>query len=194
VVQKGSTKKEIINAVRLLNKTGIQTSGSIIFGLPTETREEYRQTMDFIVELLEVNSHMGFTSGWYLPYPGTGLYQKAIDEGFVPPADMEGWATFDRWRDDYEMEWIKWDYKLPVKYSRLVIHLLCMAYKYNIPIAKQLLRWRVKNINYRFPIDIMILNKFKAMMASSGNKNIKVIWIKKAIFKFAALRKKQNLK
>jgi radical SAM superfamily enzyme YgiQ (UPF0313 family) len=157
VVQKGTGVEQILNATRLLKNTGITMSGGFIFGLPTETKEEYALTMKFIVKMLEVNRNLAFSCGWYLPFPGTGLYKKAIECGFKPPERIEDWDKFDRWRSDYKLDWIDWDYEKAVLYSREIVNLLALCYKRNIPIFRELLTWRVKHLNYSFPIDIFII-------------------------------------
>lgn len=157
VIQKGTGRKEVVNAVKCLKDSGIMISGSVVFGFPSETKEEYKQTMNYIVELLKINPNLAFTCGWFLPFPGVGLYNKAIESGFKPPERIGDWDKFDRWRSDYKMAWIDWDYEAAVKYSREMINLLALAYKRNIPVFKQILTWRIKHLNYSFPIDIFIL-------------------------------------
>ena len=136
VIQKGMTTQDILKAVTLLKDSKIMTSGAIIFGVPTETKEEYHQTMKFIIKLLEINSNLAFTCGWFLPYSGTGLFEQAKAYGFKPPEKTADWDKFNRWSSDYKMSWIDWDYEEAVKYSRRIIHLLALAYKRNIPIFK----------------------------------------------------------
>lgn len=172
VIQKGSTKEDVVNAVKLLKNSGIMVSGSIVFGFPTETEEEYKMTMNFIVDLLKINPNLAFTSGWFLPFPGTGLYSKAIEQGFEPPEKIADWDKFDRWRNDYKMDWIDWDYQEVVKYSRDIVAMLAMSYKRNIFLFKDILTWRVKNANYKFPIDIYILSKIRSIYFSKNHKNV----------------------
>jgi radical SAM superfamily enzyme YgiQ (UPF0313 family) len=171
VVKKGTGTQDIINAVTLLKGSGIMVSGSFVLGFPTETKEEYVQTMKFICRLLEINSNLAFTVGWFLPYPGTGLYEKAKEFGFVPPDKIEDWDIFDRWRNDYEMVWLDWNYYLPVKYSRKLTQLLGMAYKRNLPVVKQLLRLRAEHAFLYLPIDILILSRMRNIYMFSGEKN-----------------------
>lgn len=171
VVRKGTTTADIIRAVALLNGSGIMASGSMVFGLPTETEEEFKETMKFIVRLLEINSNLAFTCGWFLPYPGTGLYEKAKELGFKPPSKLEDWDQFDRWRNDYEMAWVKWDYRRAVKYSRQVVHLLALAHKRNIPVLKTLMKWRVANLNFSWPLDIYFFSKIRSIYFLTGQRN-----------------------
>ncbi len=161
VVKKGSTTKDIKKAVELFKDSGVIISGSFVFGFPTETEDEYKKTMRFIIELLEINKNLVFTCGWFLPYAGTGLYEEAKKIGFIPPKKIEDWDQFDRWRNDYKMPWINWDYRLPVKFTRKIIYLLSFSYKKRIPVIKTLLKWRVKYQFFYLPVDIFLLSKLR---------------------------------
>jgi len=192
VVKKGVSTKHIIKAVTLLKDSGAMASGSFVFGMPTETKGEYRMTMNFIVKLLEINPNLAFTCGWFLPYPGTGLYEKAKEMGFKPPERVEDWDQFDRWRNDYKMAWLDWDYESPVKYTRQIIHLLALAHKRNIPILKSLLKWRVKNLNFSLPIDIFLFSKLRSIWLFEGEKNIFNRIIKRIIMEIIKIKQRQK--
>ncbi len=183
VVQKGTGTKEIINAVSLLNNSGVMASGSMVFGFPSETKDEYKVTMKFIAQLLEINNNLAFTCGWFLPYPGTGLYEKAKALGFSPPQKTEDWDRFDRWSNEYAMEWLDWDYEKMVRYSRKIIHLLALSYKRKIPLAKQIFRWRVRHLNFFLPVDIYLFSKLRNIYMYYNGKNIFLNLIKKLMFK-----------
>lgn len=159
VVNKGISRDDIVGVVKNFKWTGILCSGSFIFGMPSETEEEFKTTMRFIVELLEIYPKMAFTVGWFLPYPGTELYEEACRRGFNPPKKIGDWDKFDRWSEEYKMDWIEWDYKKMVKYSRKTVRLLALSYELGIPFIKHILKWRIKNVNYFFPLDIYLLSK-----------------------------------
>jgi len=64
-------------AVKLAHRAGLRTRGSFILGLPTETAEESRETIRFAKTLpLDVAKFALAT-----PYPGTDLYEIAVEEG-----------------------------------------------------------------------------------------------------------------
>ncbi len=192
VVKKGSTTDNVINAVKLLRGTGIMASGSFVLGFPTEMKEEYESTMRFIVELLEINNHMAFTVGWFLPFPGTGLFEKAKECGFVPPNKTEEWDKFNRWRNDYKMNWLKWDYNNAVKYSRVLVHLLALSYKRNIPFFKWLLKRRVKTFNFSIPVDIWFLSRLRYVYLFGGERNSLNRIIRRAVVIFLKMKKKNK--
>lgn len=187
VIKKGSTKQDIIKAVTLFKDTDMLVSGSMIFGLPTETKEEYFMTMKFILELLEINSNLAFTCGWYLPYPGTVLYDKAIEMGFKPPETTREWDKLNRWSRDYEMDWLNWDYKQAVKYSRVIVNLVAMAYKRNLRFPKKIFYYRINHANYSWPIDIYLMGKIRFIYMHGGNKSWLELRLQSVMVKFVKL-------
>jgi len=76
LLNKKETVRENIDAVRLAKKHGFGVSGTFIFGLPTETREErwqaYRLAKELDLDYVRFNNAT--------PYPGTELYEIAKRE------------------------------------------------------------------------------------------------------------------
>ncbi|MDD5116727.1 MAG: radical SAM protein [Candidatus Omnitrophica bacterium] len=89
LLNKKETVAENIAAVKLTKKYGFGVSGTFIFGLPTETREErwkaYKLAKELDLDYVRFNNPT--------PYPGTKLYEIAKSEGrlFVE----EGWANLN---------------------------------------------------------------------------------------------------
>lgn len=108
-INKKSTVADNVNAVSVVSKyRDISISGSFIIAFPTETEEECKQTMKLIVKLLKIKKEMNFTLGYYLPYPGSRLFDVAIEKGFVPPSKTEDWEDLDRWRSKTKISWVDW--------------------------------------------------------------------------------------
>ncbi len=85
---KGITREQMVRAVRLTQKTGIVAGGSFIFGLPEESRETVRETLDFA---------KGLRADWVqfclaAPFPGTEFYDQAMREGLL---GMGSWSDLD---------------------------------------------------------------------------------------------------
>ncbi len=101
--------QDSINAVSVVSKyPDIWITGSFIVAFPTETEEECRETMKLIVHLLDIKKEMCFTLGYFLPYPGSNLYQIAIEQGFIPPERTEDWEDIDRWANKCKITWVTW--------------------------------------------------------------------------------------
>ena len=89
LLNKKETVAENIAAVKLAKKHGFGVSGTFIFGLPTETREERWQSYN-LAKKMDLD-YVRFNNA--TPYPGTRLYEIAKEEGrlFVE----EGWTNLN---------------------------------------------------------------------------------------------------
>jgi radical SAM superfamily enzyme YgiQ (UPF0313 family) len=77
---KNQTTAQIRNAVRYLGQVGINTKGFFIFGLPGETEETAKRTLEFAEELKEYGMNK---ADFYplQPYPGTAIWERPEDFG-----------------------------------------------------------------------------------------------------------------
>ena len=87
--RKGTTTQRIHETISASNRAGIMNWGYFIIGLPGETVETIRQTIDISKKLpLDIALFHIAT-----PYPGTPFYYEAV---------QNGWIQMDRW-EDYDM-------------------------------------------------------------------------------------------
>lgn len=89
-IKKGITLKQAENAVRLAKKIGIEIIAYFIIGLPGETKETARQTIDFAKKLNP--DYVKFNLA--VPYPGTELYDEAVKKGLLKSRDWERFTSF----------------------------------------------------------------------------------------------------
>lgn len=92
-VRDGATKNmrvnEIKETVRMIQDAGIRVIGNYIFGLPDDTLETMQETLDMALDL---NCEFAnFYSA--MAYPGSKLYDNAIEEAWELPA---GWGGFSQ--------------------------------------------------------------------------------------------------
>ncbi|MFZ5366473.1 MAG: B12-binding domain-containing radical SAM protein [Patescibacteria group bacterium] len=78
-INKGITKKMVKKAIEVTYQVGIRSLGFFILGLPGETEQTLRETIEFAKSLpLEAANFTIAT-----PYPGTDLWFQAKKEGFL---------------------------------------------------------------------------------------------------------------
>lgn len=89
---KGITVQKIRMAFGLISKyKNIETTGSIVIGVPDETVDQIMQSID----LLEEINPTRYSICTYTPYPGAKFYEESVNKGLlIPPASTEGWANF----------------------------------------------------------------------------------------------------
>jgi anaerobic magnesium-protoporphyrin IX monomethyl ester cyclase len=73
----------------------VEVNLSFITALPGETLEERSATLDLIQELAAKSPKIRASLNFYMPFPGTPLWSRAIEEGFKPPVNQEDWGDFD---------------------------------------------------------------------------------------------------
>lgn len=79
LINKKISFDECIRAAKLFKKVGIHWTGYFMMGLPSETKEDMYQTLQFMKEL-----DPDFASfSVYEPFPGTELFNIGIEKGLV---------------------------------------------------------------------------------------------------------------
>ena len=78
-LKKGTTVEQNIKAVMTCHELGIKTYTSFMLGLPTETKEEQRATIDLIKMLNPTHPSMF----WFRPIYGTEIYQYCVDNDLL---------------------------------------------------------------------------------------------------------------
>jgi radical SAM superfamily enzyme YgiQ (UPF0313 family) len=78
-IKKGITREQVVEAVNMCRRTGVTPHASFILGLPGETPQTIRESLDFGEEL----KVLGLSYGFHLlaPFPGTEIRQNADQYG-----------------------------------------------------------------------------------------------------------------
>lgn len=95
LIQKDITLDVVQKANRKLKDYPLLIKYTFMAGFPTETEEEYLDTLKFRRILLEENEHALAPIFNYTPYPKTPLFELALSEGLQLPKTLLGWADFN---------------------------------------------------------------------------------------------------
>ncbi len=102
LINKQITKEMVIELNRKLQDLGIKPHYSFMAGFPTETKDDFAQTLALIDRLKSDNPRaVIWKLNSYTPYPGTPLYEVALREGFVAPATFEDWSRVHFYTGNY---------------------------------------------------------------------------------------------
>lgn len=88
VLQRFMTDEDILETVRVAERSRLHTSGFVMVGLPYETHAERLET----VELLAKSRIGRFRTSLFYPFPGTESHRLSIEGGFIDP-DRAGSLT-----------------------------------------------------------------------------------------------------
>jgi radical SAM superfamily enzyme YgiQ (UPF0313 family) len=85
-IKKGIRLSQVVTAVKQAKKAGMEIVLSFILGIPGETQEDIRSTIDFACKLDPDLAQFTICT----PYPGTPMYDEAIENG---------WLTINNWSE-----------------------------------------------------------------------------------------------
>ncbi len=110
-LDKGITVEEILQTGEYCSKAGIWVSSSFMVGVPTESEEDMRKTLYVIGKLSKICKTFGINGPqMFRPYPGSKLYDKAIEAGYYEPKSFEEWGEaaeiITEEPDAYTLPWI----------------------------------------------------------------------------------------
>jgi len=83
-MNKHMTVEEFSYQTNLFHKAGITVWTSLVFGYPQETPDTIRATIDCCIQ-----NRIYPSAGYLLPFPGSEMYQYALDHGFIDKENEE---------------------------------------------------------------------------------------------------------
>lgn len=150
LIDKRFNIERLINGVKSIAKNDLHATYSFIVGLPTETKDEFKKTIDLMYRIYQIHPRAGFTLGAYLPYPGSRMYEFSKEQGFKPPVKTEDWGNIDRFRRNFDSPWV--DAK-----KVWVIRECFKIMSWDFKLFKKWFEFRIKYNFYVLPIDIYMI-------------------------------------
>jgi anaerobic magnesium-protoporphyrin IX monomethyl ester cyclase len=85
---------DVRRCVQAISRTRIRPLYSFMYNVPGETDDDLEQSFALAEWIYRTDRRamIGFYA--YTPYPGTPLYQHALNSGFTPPKRLTDWETF----------------------------------------------------------------------------------------------------
>ena len=167
MIKKDITTGMIREKTRMLVKHNIPLEYYFIVGFPGEKEDEVVDTLNFIRELEDMysnNTNFNAKLGVYNPYPGTPLYQSALEMGFVAPKDTKSWDVMDRYDIRFSLPWID---RVKLK-SMLLYYRYWKFSKFHSPykrpdlhMFKKIYGWKLRNKRFGFSYDVILYSKIE---------------------------------
>ena len=90
LLAKGINKDQVRKAIRIAKDIGLETWGFFIFGLPGDTEESIRDTIDFAIELDPKYAKFVFLK----PFPGSEAYYQLDEKGLIDNRDYSQYGPY----------------------------------------------------------------------------------------------------
>ncbi len=103
-LEKGQTSEKVLRACKWTREAGIGYFAYMMIGIPTETKEEMFQTVDFAKKLRPDYAQFSICT----PYPKTELYFRMLKDGILP---SDHWQDFaENPRADFKIQFFNKDF------------------------------------------------------------------------------------
>ncbi len=89
LMKKGITPEKVMEAFRLARKVGIRTQAFFLFGLPGETEDTVRETIEFAKKLKPGSAQFAVA----IPHPGTELFRTTTERGWIRYREWEDFSS-----------------------------------------------------------------------------------------------------
>ena len=101
-MKKKTTVGQLRKAIDMLNKTNIWLALSFLIGMPDETEDDMKKTLELVLKINEESkNHYIIGPAYYRPYPGAEMFKRSVDYGFKPPKSLEEWGAAQKERFGY---------------------------------------------------------------------------------------------
>ena len=95
-IKKHVSVEEIVESAKILTKHNIDAAFNLLFGLPkVEDKRHLYETFNMAAEIKKINPDFVFPISFYVPFPGTPMYNDAIEKGLIEPKTLDEWGKFD---------------------------------------------------------------------------------------------------
>jgi tRNA A37 methylthiotransferase MiaB len=99
LMDKGITLERVLESAKLFRNVGIHWTAYFMMGIPTETKEDIKKTLDLLYEIKPSFASIGV----YEPFPGTKLFDIGVERGLVN-REMPYEDFFTRIPSDYYLK------------------------------------------------------------------------------------------
>ncbi|HSP99170.1 MAG TPA: radical SAM protein, partial [Candidatus Dormibacteraeota bacterium] len=90
IIKKGISKDQVRKAVQTAKSLGLETWAFFLFGLPGDTEESIRDTVDFAIELNPKYAKFAILK----PFPGSEAYYQLDEKGLVDNRDYSQYGVY----------------------------------------------------------------------------------------------------
>jgi len=93
-INKGINVENTLRSAEVLSKTDILAKYSFIVGLPSETKEDLRDTYRLVLKIAKIKKNHDLVIFPFRPYPGSPIYEDAKEKYTIyEPSKLEDWAN-----------------------------------------------------------------------------------------------------
>lgn len=156
--------EQVIACAEICQRLEIDVHFPFIVGFPKETAASVAATVAMVKRLSGMSSGFRTPIFYYKPYPGSGITEDAVRDGYVLPANTRAWAEFDFGASGPWVSPEKFAFFENFKFYNRLAHNRRGSL---LAPFKRLAHWRLRRDNYRFPIERKVVEVLRPELVLS---------------------------
>jgi anaerobic magnesium-protoporphyrin IX monomethyl ester cyclase len=171
-IEKKASAEDTIRAVDKCKVAGIRASFGFIFGLPSETDEDLRDSLDLVDRIYARYDRADCYTNIFTPYPGSPIWDEVVGKGFEAPRTFEEWIDF--FPQLTVLPWLDGERHRRLQNIRQFLRIGYPVIKVGeVPrgraervsnaVLRPLARYRVRHNSYAFPAELRALDALRAV-------------------------------
>jgi len=167
MIKKNFELDELYYANRRLGRYNIRPTYTFISGVPGEEQEDLEKTIDVLIRLKKENPQaIRGNIKPFVPYPGSELYEKALELGFSPPDNLEDWSEMVflnysgfniPWTPKKRRTFLKHLYYYTVLLNPEYLFIDSKLFTFVAYLLRPVAEWRIKNFFFFLPIESWLM-------------------------------------
>ena len=114
LIHKVFSPDKVTEIVQKMKGLHIRIVMSFIYGFPGVSQDDFEVCMPYFEKWKSINPEVYYQCGFYTPYPGTPMTEKAVSLGYSLPKNLEEYGDFDVYygleNKNIELPWMKKEY------------------------------------------------------------------------------------
>lgn len=169
MIKKGIKVENILRSAKMLDGVMITPRYSFMVGLEGEEKDDTKKTYKLVADLIDTNQRVDIAGPViFRYYPGSPIFDRIIKNYNIEiPRKIEDWESSLSEEGYLEIDKMPWIWNGCIRISTILNNeILIYARLRNInhsisKLVKGIIRWRVKNLFIKFPIELYVYGLIK---------------------------------
>jgi anaerobic magnesium-protoporphyrin IX monomethyl ester cyclase len=156
-IRKDITISQVYQVAERMRDMGLAGNFPFIVGFPDETDESVAITINCVKRLRAMSPDFDTPIFYFKPYPGSAIVTEAVNKGFRLPDSLAEWSTFD-FVAGLPGPWVTEPKYQLIERFKFFQELAWKRASAGWDVLQRLARYRCQRDEYRFPIEMNLLN------------------------------------
>ena len=160
-IRKDIRIEQVFHTAEKMCRYGIAGQFPFIVGFPGESDASIVATLDVAKRLRAMSPDFQTPFFYFKPYPGSEIVIEEVARGFRLPDTLEAWSEFD-YVDGLPGPWVTREKYRLIERFKFFQELAWKRHSSGKALLQRIARYRCRRDDYRFPIEMLLLQSWRS--------------------------------